>query len=105
MFRKTTHDDLSAKIRKLDSKVAASQSFFGSFQPHQWNDVFELIKEIRVNSDREGWTAAFRPSAPQIVQPLPANSRVVDPVDRGPINEQEIRTERLAQPDASRPRF
>jgi len=42
---------------------------------------------------------------PQIVQPLPANSRVVDPVDRGPINEQEIRTERLAQPDASRPRF
>jgi chromosome segregation ATPase len=47
MFGKITHDDLSAKIRKLDSKVSASQSLFGSFQPHQWNDVFELIKEIQ----------------------------------------------------------
>lgn len=47
MFGKTTHDDLNKKISKLDSKVAASQSFFGSFQPHQWNDVFELIKEIQ----------------------------------------------------------
>ena len=42
---------------------------------------------------------------PQIVQPLPSNGRVADPVDRGPINQQEIQTERLAQPDASRPRF
>jgi len=42
---------------------------------------------------------------PQIVQPLPSNGRIADPVDRGPINQQEIQTERLAQPDASRPRF
>jgi len=42
---------------------------------------------------------------PQIVQPLPSNGRIADPVDRGPMGEQEIRTERLAQPDASRPRF
>ncbi|MDT4953853.1 MAG: hypothetical protein QOJ02_1991 [Acidobacteriota bacterium] len=47
MFGKTTHDDLNAKIRKLDSKVSASQSFFGNYQPHQWNEVFDLIKDIQ----------------------------------------------------------
>ena len=52
MFGKTTHDDLNAKIRKLDSKVSASQSFYGSYQPHQWNDVFELIKETQEQACR-----------------------------------------------------
>lgn len=47
MFGKMTHDDLNAKIRKLDSKVSSSRSIFGSFMPHQWDDVFELIKEIQ----------------------------------------------------------
>jgi hypothetical protein len=47
MFGKTTHEDLSAKIRKLDSKVAAAKPFFGVFLTHQGNDVFELIKEIQ----------------------------------------------------------
>ena len=47
MFGKTTHDDLSAKIRKLDSKVAASKPFFGVFLTQQGNDVFELINEIQ----------------------------------------------------------
>jgi Flp pilus assembly secretin CpaC len=42
---------------------------------------------------------------PQIVQPLPTNGRIANPVQRGPLSEDEIRTERLAIPDASRPRF
>jgi pilus assembly protein CpaC len=42
---------------------------------------------------------------PQIVQPLPPNGRIANPVQRGPLSEDEIRTERLAVPDASRPRF
>jgi len=42
---------------------------------------------------------------PQMVQPLPANGTVALPTDRGPMGYQEIRTERLDQLDASRPRF
>ncbi|MGH7842449.1 MAG: pilus assembly protein N-terminal domain-containing protein, partial [Candidatus Binataceae bacterium] len=42
---------------------------------------------------------------PQIVQALPANGQVAAPTARGPLSDEEIRTERLAQPDASRPRF
>lgn len=47
MFWKTTHDDLNSKISKLDSKISASQSIFGNYLPHQWNEVFDLIKEIQ----------------------------------------------------------
>jgi hypothetical protein len=46
MFWDTTYEDLNSKISKLESKVLASQSFFG-FAPHQWNEVFELCKEIQ----------------------------------------------------------
>ena len=42
---------------------------------------------------------------PQIVRSLPDDGRVAQPTDRGPLGEGEIRTERLAQPDVSRPRF
>ena len=42
---------------------------------------------------------------PQIVQALPGNGRVANPTDRGPMSLEEIKTERLAQPDVSRPRF
>ncbi len=42
---------------------------------------------------------------PQIVEPLPSNGRVAQPIDRGPIKQEEIQTQRLADPDASRPRF
>ncbi|HXZ87076.1 MAG TPA: pilus assembly protein N-terminal domain-containing protein [Candidatus Binataceae bacterium] len=42
---------------------------------------------------------------PQMVQPLPSNGTVALPTDRGPMSYQEIRTERLDQLDASRPRF
>lgn len=46
MFWETTHEDLNKKINRLESKVAASQSIFG-FQSHQWNEIFELCKEIQ----------------------------------------------------------
>lgn len=42
---------------------------------------------------------------PQMVQPLPSNGTVALPTDRGPMSYQEIRTERLDELDASRPRF
>jgi pilus assembly protein CpaC len=42
---------------------------------------------------------------PQIVQPLPGNGEAALPTDRGPMTTEEIRTRRLAVPDASRPRF
>ena len=47
MFWKTTHDDLNSEISKLDSKISASQSVFGNYLPHRWNEVFDLIKDIR----------------------------------------------------------
>jgi pilus assembly protein CpaC len=42
---------------------------------------------------------------PQLVQALPHNGTVALPTDRGPLTGEEIRTERLTVPDASRPRF
>ncbi len=42
---------------------------------------------------------------PEIVGPLPPNGRVLEPSERGPLTEDEIRTQRLATPDAARPRF
>jgi pilus assembly protein CpaC len=42
---------------------------------------------------------------PQIVQPIPVNGQVMLPTARGPLTEDEIRTQELAEPDASRPRF
>jgi Flp pilus assembly secretin CpaC len=42
---------------------------------------------------------------PQIVAPLPEGGRVFNPVSRGPLTRQEIETQRLTPPDASRPRF
>ena len=42
---------------------------------------------------------------PQIVQPLPSNGTPFLPPERGPLTSDEIRTQRLAVPDASRPRF
>ena len=42
---------------------------------------------------------------PQIVGPLPPNGQVFEPSERGPLTEDEIRTQRLATPDAARPRF
>jgi pilus assembly protein CpaC len=42
---------------------------------------------------------------PQIVQALPANGEAMLPIARGPLTEEEIRTQQLAEPDASRPRF
>ncbi len=42
---------------------------------------------------------------PQIVTPLPDNGQVALPVDRGPLTREEVRTERVYPPDASRPRF
>ncbi len=42
---------------------------------------------------------------PQIVNPLPPAGRVFLPTERGPLSHQEIRTRRLAEPDAARPRF
>ncbi|HEX8265364.1 MAG TPA: hypothetical protein VF596_08045 [Pyrinomonadaceae bacterium] len=47
MFFKTTHDDLNSKISRLDSRVTDAQSIFTNFQPYQWNEVFDLIKEIQ----------------------------------------------------------
>jgi Flp pilus assembly secretin CpaC len=42
---------------------------------------------------------------PEIVGPLPPNAQVFEPSERGPLTEDEIRTQRLATPDAARPRF
>jgi Flp pilus assembly secretin CpaC len=42
---------------------------------------------------------------PQIVGPLPPNAQVFEPSTRGPLTQDEIRTQRLATPDAARPRF
>jgi pilus assembly protein CpaC len=42
---------------------------------------------------------------PQIVKPLPAEGQVFLPTRRGPLSADEIRTQELATPDASRPRF
>lgn len=42
---------------------------------------------------------------PQIVAPIPAGGQVATPVQRAPLSPDEIRTQRLSQPDASRPRF
>jgi pilus assembly protein CpaC len=42
---------------------------------------------------------------PQIVNPLPAAGQVFLPSERGPLSQEEIRTTRLAEPDAARPRF
>ncbi len=42
---------------------------------------------------------------PEIVRPLPPNGKVFEPSERGPLTEDEIRTQRLDTPDAARPRF
>jgi Flp pilus assembly secretin CpaC len=42
---------------------------------------------------------------PQIVGPLPPNAEVLEPSERGPLTEDEIKTRRLDPPDAARPRF
>lgn len=42
---------------------------------------------------------------PQIVRPLPSGSQVYLPTSRPPLTSDEIKTERTATPDASRPRF
>jgi len=42
---------------------------------------------------------------PQIIRPIPAGIRVALPTDRGPLSPEEVRTQPLTQPDASRPRF
>ena len=42
---------------------------------------------------------------PQLVEPLPSNGEVALPTDRSPLTAEEIRTRRLTEPDASRPRF
>lgn len=42
---------------------------------------------------------------PEIVGPLPPNGEVFEPSERGPLTADEIRTQRLDTPDASRPRF
>jgi pilus assembly protein CpaC len=42
---------------------------------------------------------------PQIVGPLPPNGQVLEPSERGPLTEDEVRTKRLAEPDPARPRF
>jgi Flp pilus assembly secretin CpaC len=42
---------------------------------------------------------------PQIVTPLPEGGQVFNPISRGPLTHQEIETQRLMPPDASRPRF
>lgn len=42
---------------------------------------------------------------PQIVQPIPVDGRAATPIERPPLSAGDIRTERLAQPDESRPRF
>jgi Flp pilus assembly secretin CpaC len=42
---------------------------------------------------------------PQIVEPIPNISQVVQPTSYGPMSEDDIRTEPLAVPDVSRPRF
>jgi Flp pilus assembly secretin CpaC len=42
---------------------------------------------------------------PEIVRPLPPNAQVLDPSARGPLTADEIKTQRLATPDAARPRF
>jgi Flp pilus assembly secretin CpaC len=42
---------------------------------------------------------------PQIVEPLPNGSQVSEPTSVGPMSSEDIRTDRLSAPDASRPRF
>ena len=42
---------------------------------------------------------------PQIVQPLPNDGQVAEPTNHAPLSAEDIRTEKLAQPDVSRPRF
>lgn len=42
---------------------------------------------------------------PQIVEPLPNGGQVAQPSSEGPMTKEDIRTERLSSPDASRPRF
>jgi pilus assembly protein CpaC len=42
---------------------------------------------------------------PQIIQPIPAGSEVALPIERGQMTAEEIRTQPLNAPDASRPRF
>lgn len=64
--------------------------------------VGNLFKNTSYN-DQE--TDLVMSVTPQMVQPLPSNGTVALPTDRGPMSYQEIRTERLDQLDASRPRF
>jgi Flp pilus assembly secretin CpaC len=62
----------------------------GLFRNTNWQDVeTDLVMSV----------------TPQIVNPLPASTRVFIPTGRGPLTSREIRTTRLAVPDAARPRF
>lgn len=42
---------------------------------------------------------------PDIVSALPPNGQVLEPSERGPLTDEEVHTQRLDTPDASRPRF
>ncbi len=82
------------------------------------HDKRELISKVPYLGDLPYVANLFRTSSwqntesdlvmsvtPQIVQPLPAGAEVFAPSKRGPLTYQEIRTERTAVPEPSRPRF
>jgi pilus assembly protein CpaC len=60
---------------------------------------------FRHTSDTDQNTDLVMSVTPQIVDALAVNGQVAYPTSRPPLSDDEIRTERLAQPDASRPRF
>ena len=62
----------------------------GLFRNTQWEDsTTDLVMSVR----------------PEIVAPLPTGAKVFEPSERGPLTNDEIRTQPLAEPDAARPRF
>jgi Flp pilus assembly secretin CpaC len=62
----------------------------GLFRNTQWQDsTTDLVMSVR----------------PEIVAPLPTGAQVFEPSERGPMTADEIRTQPLSEPDASRPRF
>ena len=62
----------------------------GLFRTTSWNDTeTDLVMSV----------------TPEIVRPLPSGGQVYLPTARPPMTAEEIKTERTATPDASRPRF
>lgn len=68
-------------------------------------DIPYLGLLFKSTSYQENLTDLVMSVTPQLIGPLPDNAQVALPTNRGPMSPEEIRTRRLIQTDASRPRF